>query len=155
LPFDAAVRGLLGSARNPAKEVLMNRVTTIATMMLALGAAVTPARGADPAPTERYDADNTGRNVRDRDETRGTKPTAGEQSNNPADLRLTQEIRKAIVADDSLSTNAHNVKVITIDGVVTLRGPVDSAAERSAVAAKAQKVAGVKRVDNQLEINER
>jgi osmotically-inducible protein OsmY len=124
-------------------------------MMLALGVAVTPARGADPAPQERYDADNTGRNVRDRDATRGAKATADQQSNNPADLRLTQQIRKAIVDDDSLSMSAHNVKVITIDGVVTLRGPVDSAAERSAVAAKAQTVAGVRRVDNQLEVNER
>ena len=133
----------------------MNRITTIAAMMLALGAMATPVRGADPAATGGYDADNTGRNVRDRDDTRGTKPTAGEQSNNPADLRLTQEIRKAIVADDSLSMNAHNVKVITIDGVVTLRGPVESAAEKAKVAAKAQSVAGVKRVDDQLEINKR
>ena len=48
--------------------------------------------------------------------------------------------------------NAHNVKIITRDGVVTLRGPVENASEKTSVAAKAQKVAGVKRVDNQLEI---
>jgi hyperosmotically inducible periplasmic protein len=93
-----------------------------------------------------YDADNTGRNVRD------LKPTAGEQSNDAADVRVTREIRRAIVDDDSLSTNAHNVKIITSDGVVTLRGPVDSSQERQTIAAKAQKVTGVKRIDNQLEV---
>ena len=56
------------------------------------------------------------------------------------------------MADKSLSTNAHNVKIITTDGVVTLRGPVKSAAEKATIAAKAQQVAGVSRVDNQLEI---
>ena len=54
--------------------------------------------------------------------------------------------------DDTLSTNAHNVKIITVDGVVTLRGPVKSAAEKAAVADKAHKTAGVVRVDNQIEV---
>jgi osmotically-inducible protein OsmY len=97
-----------------------------------------------------YDADNTGRNVRDRGD--AIKPTAGEQSNDAADVRVTREIRQAIVDDDSLSTNAHNVKIISNDGVVTLRGPVDSSQERMTIAAKAQKVTGVKRIDNQLEV---
>jgi hyperosmotically inducible periplasmic protein len=96
-----------------------------------------------------YEPDNTGRNVRDRS---GDKPTADDQSNAPGDLKLTQEIRKAVVADDSLSTNAHNVKIVAVDGVVTLRGPVDSAEEKNRVAAKAQQVAGVRRVNNQLEV---
>ncbi len=63
--------------------------------------------------------DNTGRNVRDRNE--ATK-TPGDQSENEADRTITQNIRKAITADDSLSTNAKNVKIITNDGTVTLRG---------------------------------
>jgi hyperosmotically inducible periplasmic protein len=95
------------------------------------------------------DADNTGRNVQDRDD---QTLTPGDQGGSAADREVTANVRKAIVADDALSMNAHNVKVITLNGVVTLRGPVKNAAEKSSVAAKAQKVAGVKRVDNQLEI---
>ena len=94
-------------------------------------------------------ADNTGKNVRDRG---GETVTPMDQGGSAADRDLTANIRKAIVADDSLSTNAHNVKVITVDGVVTLRGPVKSPAEKAAVAAKAEKAQGVKRVDNQLEV---
>ena len=93
--------------------------------------------------------DNSGRNVRDRNE--ATK-TAGDQSENEADRTITQNIRKAITADDSLSTNAKNVKIITNDGTVTLRGPVKSEKEKADIEAKAKQVAGVKRVDNQLEI---
>jgi hyperosmotically inducible periplasmic protein len=93
--------------------------------------------------------DNTGRNVRDRNE--ATK-TPGDQSENEADRTITQTIRKAITADDSLSTNAKNVKIITNDGTVTLRGPVKSEKEKADIEAKAKQVAGVKNVDNQLEV---
>jgi hyperosmotically inducible protein len=104
---------------------------------------------ATPALAQQHqDADNTGRNVRDR----GESVTPSDQSNAAADVETTAKIRKAIVSDDNLSTNAHNVKIVTRDGAVTLRGPVKSAAEKDAIAAKAQQVAGVKRVDNQLEI---
>jgi hyperosmotically inducible protein len=104
---------------------------------------------AAPVIAGEYDADNSGKNERDRgDQTM----TPADQGGSAADREVTANIRKAIVADDGLSMNAHNVKVITKDGVVTLRGPVKSAAEKTDVAAKAHKVAGVKRVDNQLEI---
>ena len=93
--------------------------------------------------------DNTGRNVRDRNE--ATK-TPADQSENEADRTITQNIRKAITSDDSLSTNAKNVKIITNDGTVTLRGPVKSEKEKADIEAKAKQVAGVKNVDNQLEI---
>lgn len=93
--------------------------------------------------------DNTGRNARDRDN--ATK-TAGDQSESEADRTISQNIRQAIVADDSVSTNGKNVKIITVDGVVTLRGPVKSATEKTNIAAKAQQIAGVKNVENQLEI---
>jgi osmotically-inducible protein OsmY len=82
-------------------------------------------------------------------------PTASDQSNDPTDLRLTQEIRKALVDDDSLSTNAHNVKVITNGGVVTLRGPVDDAAEAARVVAVAERVAGGNRVRNELQVSKK
>ena len=93
--------------------------------------------------------DNTGRNVRDRNE--ATK-TPGDQSENDADRTITQNVRKAITADDSLSTNAKNVMIITNDGTVTLRGPVKSEKEKADIEAKAKQVAGVKNVDNQLEV---
>jgi osmotically-inducible protein OsmY len=99
---------------------------------------------------ETIDRENTGINERDRDDKR---PTAFDQGNSEADRTITAEIRKAVVGDDSLSMNAHNVKIITADGVVTLRGPVDSAAEKASVEAKAKSVAGVARVDSQLEVD--
>ena len=93
--------------------------------------------------------DNSGRNVRDRNDQ--TK-TAGDQSESEADRTISQNIRKALTADDSLSTNAKNVKIITNDGTVTLRGPVKSEKEKTDIEAKAKQVAGVKSVDNQLEV---
>ena len=93
--------------------------------------------------------DNSGRNVRDRDD---QNKTTGDQSENEADRTITQNIRRAVTADDSLSTNAKNVKIITNNGTVTLRGPVKSEKEKAEIEAKAKQVAGVKSVDNQLEI---
>jgi len=93
--------------------------------------------------------DNSGRNVRDRND---QNKTAGDQSENEADRTITQNIRQAVTADDSLSTNAKNVKIITNDGTVTLRGPVKSEKEKAEIEAKAKQVAGVKSVDNQLEV---
>jgi len=69
-----------------------------------------------------------------------------------ADRTISQSIRQSLTADDTLSTNGKNIKVITTDGKVTLRGPVKSDQEKAAIAAKVQQVAGVKNVDNQLEI---
>lgn len=101
------------------------------------------------ARAEDYPADNSGKNVRDRQD---AAVTSGDQSNSQSDLTITQEIRKAVVADKDLSTNAHNVKIITANGVVTLRGPVKSAEEKANIGVKAEHVAGVTRVDNQIEI---
>jgi osmotically-inducible protein OsmY len=93
--------------------------------------------------------DNTEVNVRDR---RGETLTPGEQSERAADRTLTQRIRQAIVADESLSTTAKNVKIMMINGVVTLRGPVHSLQEKGSIAATARHIAGTKTVDNQIEI---
>ena len=104
---------------------------------------------ATTAAEAQYPADDTGRNTRDSD---GTTLTADEQSNSKGDVEITRQIRQAIVKDDSLSTRAHNVKIITNGGVVTLRGPVASAEEKTMVAKKAEKINGVDKVDNQLEV---
>jgi len=93
--------------------------------------------------------DNTGRNVRDRDD---ANKTPADQAENEVDRTITQSVRKALTSDDSLSTDGKNVKVITSDGNVTLRGPVKSDKEKSEIESKAKQIAGVKNVDNQLEV---
>jgi hyperosmotically inducible periplasmic protein len=93
--------------------------------------------------------DNSGINVRDR---ASNAMTAGEQSGSKGDLKLTASIRRAIVKDKSLSMMAHNVKIISVNGEVTLRGPVKSDQEKTAIASKAQALAGTDKVDNQLEV---
>ena len=103
----------------------------------------------EPAQTAAVEPDNSGRNVRDAD---GTTKTPGDQSESETDRTITQNVRQAVTADDSISTNGKNVKIITVDGTVTLRGPVKSEQEKTNIAAKAQQIAGVKKVDNQLEI---
>jgi hyperosmotically inducible protein len=79
-------------------------------------------------------------------------PTADQQKMNPSDRAITQKIRKAIHEDKNLSTYAHNIKIITQDGRVTLRGPVRSDDEKSNLEAKAASVAGQENVTNQLEV---
>ena len=79
-------------------------------------------------------------------------PNADQQKMNPSDRTITQNIRKAIHDDTSLSTYAHNIKIITQDGKVTLRGPVRSVEEKSNLERKAATVAGQENVTNQLEV---
>jgi hyperosmotically inducible periplasmic protein len=81
-----------------------------------------------------------------------TSPTADQQKMNPTDRAITQKIRKAIHEDKSLSTYAHNIKIITQDGKVTLRGPVRSEEEKNNLQAKAVAVAGAENVTSQLEV---
>jgi len=83
--------------------------------------------------------DNTKVNKRDRN---AAEPTADQQKMNKGDRDLTAHIRKSIMADKSLSTYAHNIKIISQDGVVTLKGPVHSEDEKKALVAKAVEIAG-------------
>ena len=94
-------------------------------------------------------ADNTKVNSRDR---AGTAPTADQAKNNVSDRELMQKIRKSVVDDKSLSTYAHNVKIISQNGRVTLKGPVRSEEEKRSVEQKAADVAGSGNVTNQLTI---
>jgi hyperosmotically inducible periplasmic protein len=100
-------------------------------------------------PQSEQDFDNTGTNTRDRD---SVTKTPLDQSESEADRTITQKIRQAIISDDSLSTNAKNIKIITINGVVTLRGPVSSSQEKDVIARKLDNVQGIVKVDNQLEV---
>jgi len=90
--------------------------------------------------------DNTKMNQQDR------QVTAGQQKDNPSDRQLTQQVRQAIMQDKSLSTYAHNVKVISQNGTVTLKGPVRSDGEKQALEAKAVDVAGKDKVVNDLTV---
>jgi len=93
--------------------------------------------------------DNVKVNVRDRSP---DAMTAGQQSNEKGDVELTRKIRQAVVDDSSLSTMAQNVKIISANGSVILRGPVKTKAEKDAIAKKAETIAGPGKVDNQLEV---
>ena len=94
-------------------------------------------------------ADNTRMNQRDRD---ASQPTADQQKENRSDRDITQQVRRAIVKDKSLSTYAHNVKIITQNGQVTLKGPVRSEEEKRAIEAKAAEVAGDGKVTSELDV---
>jgi hyperosmotically inducible protein len=95
--------------------------------------------------------DNSRQNERDRS---GETQTWGDQSNNAQHIKVTAAIRRAIVKDDSLTTTAKNVKIITEGGTVTLRGPVNSADEKTKIEQLATSAAGGAKIDNQLEIKE-
>jgi osmotically-inducible protein OsmY len=120
-------------------------------MLLALGSlALGVSLMAMPVPRYQYPQqtapDNTKKN---KDQ---PSPTADQQKMNPADRAITQKIRKAVHDDTSLSTYAHNIKIISQDGKVTLRGPVRSEDEKNNLQAKAVAVAGRENVINQLEV---
>jgi hyperosmotically inducible periplasmic protein len=98
---------------------------------------------ATPAP------DNTKVNERDRSP---NEPTADQQKDNRSDRDITQQIRQSIMKDKSLSTYAHNIKIVTQNGQVTLKGAVRSEDEKRAIEAKAAEVAGQDKVSSELNI---
>jgi len=91
--------------------------------------------------------DNTKNNQRDR-----TQPTADQQKGTETDIKNTREIRRAITQDKNLSTYAKNIKIVTQNGNVTLRGPVRSEEDKKAIEAKANEVAGATHVKSEIEI---
>ncbi len=94
-------------------------------------------------------ADNTKVNQRDRNQ---SEPTADQQKENQGDRQLAQQIRRALVKDKSLSSTAHNVKVIAQNGMVTLKGPVKSEEEKQAIEAKAAEIAGSDKVTSEIQV---
>jgi hyperosmotically inducible periplasmic protein len=107
----------------------------------------TPPLAAEGSVTN--DANNTGINDRDNNDAAVTAQT---QSNDSGDIELLSTIRQEIVEEDTLSTSAHNIKIVTNNGAVTLRGPVNSSVEKSKVEILVQQISGVESVDNQLEV---
>lgn len=116
---------------------------------LATGLAQAAGGSSGQSQDQSYGADNTGRNKMEQGDVR---QNAGDQSNASDAVDLTARIRQAITADDSLSMDAHNIKIITENGKVTLRGPVASEAERRKVEAIAKKAAGSQTVINKLDV---
>jgi hyperosmotically inducible periplasmic protein len=123
--------------------------STLLTSVLLLGTSIVGRVDAQP-PDAKTKPDNTAVNKRDKNP---GESTADQQKMNAADRDLTAKIRKAIMADKSLSTYAHNVKVISQDGTVTLKGPVRSDAEVQSIVSKATDVTGSSdKVVNQLSV---
>jgi hyperosmotically inducible periplasmic protein len=101
------------------------------------------------ASDDKTEPDNTAVNERDR--SRETQ-TSVDQSNSSEDLKITQAIRQALMKDSELSTTAKNIKIITNDGQVTLRGPVKNAQEKAKIDQLARSAAGGAKIDDQLDV---
>jgi hyperosmotically inducible protein len=101
------------------------------------------------ADNKKVEPDNTATNERDRS---GETKTSGDQSNSSADLKTTQAIRQALMKDGELSMTAKNIKIITANGHVTLRGPVKTAQEKAKIDQLAKSAAGGAQIDNQLDV---
>lgn len=104
---------------------------------------------AQPDDSAETKADNTKRNTRERS---NVEKTPVDQNENKADIEITRKIRRSIVEDKTLSTYAHNIKIITQDGVVNLKGPVRTAEEKAIVEFIAEAVAGKENVKSQVEL---
>ena len=128
-------------AKRVAVSVLILMAFLVAGSMTRSQAQTTEQQGTSP--------DNTKMNAQDRDK---ASPTADQQKENRSDREITQQIRQSLVKDKSLSTYGHNVKVITQNGQVTLKGPVRSDDEKKAIEAKATEVAGENKVTSELNI---
>jgi hyperosmotically inducible protein len=99
--------------------------------------------------TDKSAPDNSAQNARDRG---NETMTPMDQSNKPEDVDLTRRVRQAVESDKNLSTDAKNIKIITVDGVVWLRGPVKTAQEKAEIARAAHEIAGAGNVRDQIQI---
>ena len=124
----------------------MKQFLTVLVLSALLGGGASAARAQNPTAVQ---PDNTGVNTRDRS---SLAVTADQQSNAKTDIELTRNVRRALMDDHSISTAAHNVKIISADGRVTLRGPVNTEREKVLIAKKAAAIAGRHHVSNQLEV---
>ena len=113
----------------------------LATLPMAVGAQEPASPSASSAP------DNTARN-------KGQTTTADQQKEGTSDREITKKIRQAVIADKSLSTYAHNVKIIAQNGSVTLKGPVHSDDEKEKIASLAASVVGADKVTNQITVKQ-
>ena len=121
-------------------------------LMIWTGASIAQTTSTDATPATRTSPvapDNTKMN---KPITANNTPTADAQSNSATDLALTQRIRKSVMADNTLSTYAHNVKIVAVNGKVTLNGVVRTAQEKNVLYQKAEAMAGRGTVTNELTV---
>ena len=124
---------------------------TLSTTLMAVLLGSIGLLGARQPDSTRQAPDNTKTNERDRSQ---NEPTADQQKENQSDRELTAKVRQALVKDKSLSTYAHNVKIIAQGGIVTLKGPVRSEEEKTAVEEKAAEAAGgADKIKSELEVS--
>jgi hyperosmotically inducible periplasmic protein len=129
----------------------VKRVFRLIALLIGLGSVGIVWAQQDQPADPQAPADNTKVNQRDREK---TEPTADQQKENKSDRELARQVRRALVKDKSLSTYAHNIKVIARDGVVTLKGPVRSDEEKQAVEAKAAEAAGgTEKIKSEVEVS--
>lgn len=133
---------------NRKEQAMLGLFTFILTAGLMLSTGSVKAEATASTLAANSELENTERNVRD---SGGGTLTPEDQKESGGDRKITAAIRQSIVKDKSLSVNAHNAKVITRNGVVTLRGPVENSEEKIKLQAIAEKKRGVKQVNNQLE----
>jgi hyperosmotically inducible periplasmic protein len=122
--------------------IFMKRTSLVLACLCAVSLAAT-------AADDKKKADNTAMNERDRS---GETQTSGDQSNSSADLKVTQAIRQALMKDSELSATAKNIKIITNNGQITLRGPVKNAQEKAKIDHLARSAAGGAKIDDQLDV---
>lgn len=124
-------------------------LTTVAILGISNSAAFATDTASATQTTQAPAPDNSAANTKANSETGITAQQAG---NTESDVKLTAKIRQALVKDKKLSTYAHNVKIITENGQVVLKGPVKSEAEKQDVESKAGRIAGADRVRSELEV---
>ncbi|CAG1021190.1 hypothetical protein MTYM_00825 [Methylococcales bacterium] len=148
---DASVMQACAKSFNPTDLTIPKGLGLLAFTFMAgliLTAGPVRAESASPSLAVNSELENTERNVRD---SGNATLTPEDQKETKGDIKITATIRKAVVKNKSLSLDAHNAKIITRNGVVTLRGPVENVAEKNKLQSIAEKTRGVKQVDNQLE----
>jgi hyperosmotically inducible protein len=129
---------------------MMVREKCLATAGLCLiGLLVGPVFAHQAATQSNTASDNTKVNQRDR---KTSEPTADQGKNASSDREMMRKIRRAVVADKSLSTYAHNIKIISQGGKVTLKGPVHTEEEKKGIEAKAAEIAGAGNVTNDITV---
>ena len=127
------------------------KALALSTTLMAVCLGVAGLLWAQQPGSTRQAPDNTQTNRRDRNQ---SEPTADQQKENQSDRELAAKVRQSLVKDKSLSTYAHNVKIIAQDGTVTLKGPVRSEDEKQSVEAKAAEVAGgADKIKSELEVS--
>lgn len=118
--------------------------------MLASGAFSQSANTSETPPSGVHAApDNTKSN---REDPSNRNQTADAQKSNESDLKITQQIRRSVMADKGLSTYAHNIKIVSVDGTVTLNGVVHGEAEKAQIAQKAAEIVGRDHVVNDIKV---